>query len=59
MSRTWVSRLGLLLAGLTLCVSTLPAREGPKVVILGFDGADSRLVEAWMEQGELPPQNLN
>jgi predicted AlkP superfamily phosphohydrolase/phosphomutase len=27
---------------------------GPKVVIIGFDGADARLVEQWMDQGELP-----
>ncbi len=26
----------------------------PKVVILGFDGADSHLVERWMDEGKLP-----
>ena len=28
--------------------------DRPKVVILGFDGADSRLLERWMDEGELP-----
>ncbi len=28
--------------------------ERPKVVILGFDGADARLVERWMGEGKLP-----
>ncbi len=28
--------------------------ERPKVVILGFDGADARLVEQYMAAGELP-----
>ena len=31
-----------------------PAAEDSKVVIIGFDGADARLVEQWMEAGELP-----
>jgi len=26
----------------------------PKVVIIGFDGADARLVERWMDEGHLP-----
>ncbi len=26
----------------------------PQVVVLGFDGADARLVERWMESGDLP-----
>jgi hypothetical protein len=33
------------------------AQEGgksPKVVVLGFDGADARLVERWMASGDLP-----
>lgn len=28
--------------------------RGPRVVVLGFDGADARLVERWMDAGELP-----
>jgi len=31
-----------------------PVKNSPKVVILGFDGADSRLVEQWMDEGRLP-----
>ena len=30
------------------------ATAKPKVVILGFDGADARLVTEWMDQGKLP-----
>ncbi|MCP3979903.1 MAG: hypothetical protein GY716_11400 [bacterium] len=30
------------------------AGERPKVVVIGFDGADARLVERWMDAGELP-----
>lgn len=30
------------------------AADEQKVVIIGFDGADPRLVERWMDQGELP-----
>ncbi len=29
-------------------------RHGPRLVILGFDGADPRLVSGWMEEGKLP-----
>ena len=36
-----------------VCGSCL-AQERPKVVILGFDGADAELVQNWMDQGELP-----
>ncbi|MEM7479552.1 MAG: alkaline phosphatase family protein [Acidobacteriota bacterium] len=33
----------------------LPAMaEEPRVVILGFDGADAALAEQWMDEGELP-----
>ncbi len=34
--------------------SAFAADSRPRVVILGFDGADARLVERWMDQGELP-----
>jgi predicted AlkP superfamily phosphohydrolase/phosphomutase len=30
------------------------AAQTPKVVIIGFDGADARLVEQYMQQGKLP-----
>lgn len=35
-------------------LAALPAHAEPKVVVLGFDGADARLVEQWMDEGELP-----
>ena len=44
--------LGLILA--VGSVSHASSEEAPKVVILGFDGADARLVERWMDQGDLP-----
>ena len=34
------------------------AAAGPRVVVLGFDGADARLVERWMESGDLPNLSL-
>src|SRR5438477_11020653 len=30
------------------------AGGGGRVVVLGFDGADARLVEKWMTEGKLP-----
>lgn len=53
--------LGALLLILTVVVGLSPAAsaaEGaeatPKVVVLGFDGADAEMTRQWMEQGELP-----
>jgi predicted AlkP superfamily phosphohydrolase/phosphomutase len=51
--------VGILLAGFTaaaLASGAAPAQNGrrPKVVVLGFDGADARLVEKWMASGDLP-----
>lgn len=47
----------LVLVGL-LALSTLPlaAQEAQpkKLIILGFDGADARLTEQWMNEGKLP-----
>jgi len=37
-----------------LAVSFASATTKPKVVILGFDGADARLVKQWMDEGKLP-----
>lgn len=34
--------------------SSVQGGDRPKVVVLGFDGADSRLLERWMDEGELP-----
>jgi predicted AlkP superfamily phosphohydrolase/phosphomutase len=52
----------LLLALLVVCLGTATAcgtRRGPekfrqKLVILGFDGMDPRLVKRWMNEGKLP-----
>jgi predicted AlkP superfamily phosphohydrolase/phosphomutase len=49
-------RLALWVAGIALAALALPAAasDRPKVVILGFDGADARLVDQWMNEGKLP-----
>jgi predicted AlkP superfamily phosphohydrolase/phosphomutase len=45
----------LLLAPLALlAASPLLAKDQPKTVILGFDGADAKLTEQWMNEGKLP-----
>ena len=38
------------------CVTALAAapKKGPKLVVLGFDGADAKLTEKWMDEGKLP-----
>jgi predicted AlkP superfamily phosphohydrolase/phosphomutase len=49
-------------AGITVALSLATAlasssahgADKPKVVILGFDGADARLVKQWMDEGKLP-----
>lgn len=47
--------LALLLPLLTAAAtSAQPGGETPRVVILGFDGADAELAQQWMEEGELP-----
>lgn len=48
---------GRLALGAVVCalwIWTASAAERPQVVIIGFDGADARLVRTWMDQGELP-----
>ena len=48
-------RRTLLAAACALCCgSVLRAEDRPKVVIIGFDGADARLVERYMAEGQLP-----
>jgi hypothetical protein len=37
-----------------LLLATPAAAAEPRVVILGFDGADARLTEKWMDEGKLP-----
>ena len=39
---------------IVLVASAGVAEAKPKVVIIGFDGADARLVERWMDEGQLP-----
>ena len=43
-----------ILAAVLAAASSARAAPRPKVVILGFDGADARLVEQWMNEGKLP-----
>ena len=43
-----------LLSALVSPVAGVEAAGKPKVVILGFDGADARLVSQWMDEGKLP-----
>jgi predicted AlkP superfamily phosphohydrolase/phosphomutase len=48
---------GIALALLAVWASSLDGVEAagkPKVVILGFDGADAKLVSQWMDEGKLP-----
>jgi predicted AlkP superfamily phosphohydrolase/phosphomutase len=45
---------------LTLAAGPLPAQQGSpqggdqKLIILGFDGADAKLAQKWMDEGKLP-----
>jgi predicted AlkP superfamily phosphohydrolase/phosphomutase len=57
MFKTTTYALGLLSAAFVLvgCGSTAaPEKFKQKMVILGFDGMDPRLVEQWMGEGKLP-----
>src|SRR5437763_7613251 len=50
----WVA-IALLLAIVAGCGDGQEAgRRGPRLVILGFDGVDPRLLSRWMEEGKLP-----
>jgi predicted AlkP superfamily phosphohydrolase/phosphomutase len=45
----------IVLFALTVALAALPAHAAePRVVIIGFDGADARLVEQYMQEGKLP-----
>ena len=46
----------MLVLGSVLCVlsATVGIAEPPEVVVIGFDGADARLVERYMAEGHLP-----
>jgi len=39
---------------MTLATSVLAARKGPKVIVVGFDGADAEYTQKWMDEGKLP-----
>src|ERR1700733_3456555 len=49
--RTLLLALSALLA---FALAPLAAQEPKKLIILGFDGADARLTEKWMDEGKLP-----
>ena len=49
------ARISFVLSGaMMLGAGLAEAADKPKVVILGFDGADERLVTQWMDEGKLP-----
>src|SRR5437016_107463 len=43
-----------LLALLALASAPLAAEPPKKLIILGFDGADAKLTQRWMDEGKLP-----
>jgi predicted AlkP superfamily phosphohydrolase/phosphomutase len=49
-----------LVLGLTVAAGPLPAQQSApqggdqKLIILGFDGADAKLAQQWMDEGKLP-----
>src|SRR5262245_23932799 len=49
-----VVALGVVAAVLTVPRSSRAADATGRVIVLGFDGADARLVEKWMDEGRLP-----
>jgi predicted AlkP superfamily phosphohydrolase/phosphomutase len=48
------SLLLVLSALLVLAASPLAAQPPKKLIILGFDGADAKLTQKWMDEGKLP-----
>ena len=57
MKSMYLMRVAALVVALAPVGAGLPAmaaEDGPRVVVLGFDGADARLVERWMDSGDLP-----
>ncbi|MEE9219430.1 MAG: alkaline phosphatase family protein [Acidobacteriota bacterium] len=54
-SSRWILFCAFMLALVLPCASSLTAgSSAPRVIILGFDGADAGLVEQWMAEGHLP-----
>lgn len=54
MLRSRFASMVLVVLLLLLSGAGLLAADRPKAVIIGFDGADARLVERWMDEGLLP-----
>ncbi len=53
--RLLLTLIGLLALGLLVApAAPLAAQESPKLIILGFDGADADLARQWMDEGKLP-----
>ena len=46
--------LSLLWALVSAPLPAADAHAGPRAVVLGFDGADAKLTEKWMNEGKLP-----
>jgi len=56
-ARVLTIALAVVAAGLFACTNASrrgPSKYSQKLVILGFDGLDPRLVERWMAEGKLP-----
>jgi predicted AlkP superfamily phosphohydrolase/phosphomutase len=49
-----VSQMSRMILLVCLLAVPLTLAEGPRAVIIGFDGADAELIQDWMDQGELP-----
>lgn len=54
MKRILVGLLVVGVAAAVACRSSPPEKFRQKLVILGFDGMDPRLVQRWMDEGRLP-----
>ena len=46
--------LGAAAIALPLTSTAVHAQAAPRVVIIGFDGADAKLTRQWMDEGKLP-----
>jgi predicted AlkP superfamily phosphohydrolase/phosphomutase len=51
--RSFLALLGLLALGLPFAAAAQES-PSPKLIILGFDGADADLARQWMDEGKLP-----
>ncbi len=46
--------ISLALAAILVLAGPLAAQDSQKLVVLGFDGADAKLTQKWMDEGKLP-----